>query len=189
MKKKLRESLGQIRKDLSKKEAKDESLLINDSLIKSKEFNSAKTILFYLAINNEVDTTKAIAHALLQNKRIAVPVTEDRKLIAKEYVLEKLVKGPFSVLQPEGTHEVPNNELDLIIVPGIAFDLHGGRVGYGKGFYDAFLKQVSRAYKVALAYDFQVLDHFPKEPHDMLVDKIITEKRIIDCAKIKGEKI
>lgn len=99
---------------------------------------------------------------------------------------QDLERGAFGVMEPKGKqHIIQPSEVELIIVPGRAFSITGQRLGRGKGYYDRFLSR-SKALKVALAYDFQVVDELPVEEHDQAVDYIITQTRIIDCKTQQG---
>src|SRR3989344_7127340 len=186
MKHRIRASIRKRRESLSPAEAMVKSKRICAQLTGSEGFARANRILFYLPIRNEVHTEPAIRRAWLLGKHLAAPRIESGRLVPRILLPRSLKVGYFGILEPSGTPILPRSQIDMAVVPGIAFDLHGGRVGYGKGYYDAFLKKVPRAVKVAIAYDFQVVPHFRKEPHDIFVDVIITEKRIIDCRKLRG---
>ena len=97
--------------------------------------------------------------------------------------LTNLKEDKYGILEPTKDIEAMNkNELDLVIMPGLAFDTNGGRLGYGGGYYDKYLQKIAgNLSKVALAYDFQIVQEVPKEEHDIKVDYIITEKREIEC--------
>ena len=104
------------------------------------------------------------------------------------YVIEKssvLVPDKFGVPIPDINRCAKANpeRMDLILVPGVAFDCAGNRLGFGKGYYDTFLPQAPNAVKIALAYDFQIVEQLPAEPWDVPMDFIITENRVIDCSR------
>ena len=129
-----------------------------------------------------------IKKALENGKRVIVPISEieERNLSLselKDYDSE-LEPGTFNILEPkrEFRRLVSPDELDLIIVPGVAFDPSGNRLGRGMGFYDRFLKKVKDNIPIiGLAYDFQVLEKIPANKTDIKVNKIITERRITEC--------
>ncbi|MFH1257678.1 MAG: 5-formyltetrahydrofolate cyclo-ligase [Candidatus Micrarchaeota archaeon] len=182
MKHLIRNAIKQQRELRSAIKLKKTSLKICDSLISTKEFRTAKTILFYIPIRNEVDTKKAVVAAIRMGKTACAPCIEHGKLIPRKfYSYSSLEKGVFGIPEPKRGARIPPSIIDLIIVPGVAFDLHGGRIGYGKGYFDRFLPTIPKARTIALAHDFQVVGHFRKEPYDVLVEKIITEKRNITC--------
>ena len=117
-------------------------------------------------------------------KRIFIPRTniEEKTMEAVEIQsLDNLVKDKYGILEPsEDIEAVEKVELDLIILPGVVFDVNGGRIGYGGGYYDKYLQNLDESIpKVALCYDFQVINKVPMEEHDIKADCIITEKRII----------
>ncbi|MFH0971368.1 MAG: 5-formyltetrahydrofolate cyclo-ligase [Candidatus Micrarchaeota archaeon] len=183
MKHKIREEKKALREILPKKDALMKSGIICERLIALPEFKSAKTILFYIPIKNEAGTMPAILAAKKQNKVVGAPRIENGRILPKKLDLKKLKIGLFGVPEPYAAANIPMASIDLVVVPGVAFDLQGNRMGYGKGYYDSFLQKLPHAKKIALAYELQIVAHFEKEPHDIAVGKIITEKRIIDCSK------
>jgi 5-formyltetrahydrofolate cyclo-ligase len=181
----LREIIRRKREQLDLKSIRAKSSVIAKKASSMMEVSSAKTILAYIPIKNEVDTFPLIS--LLNGKRIAAPSIIRGGIAPKYLAAMKFRRGKFGVPEPLGGR-VPLGKIDIVIVPGVCFDLHGGRIGYGKGFYDKFLKKVPKAISIALAYDFQIVSHFVKEPHDALVDFIVSEKRIIDCEEMRDRK-
>jgi len=186
-KKQQREKLLNKRARLSKKEVDEKSRLIKEKLFKLKDFSSAKKVMFYLDFRNEVATEKMIISALKMNKKIVVPISdrENKSLFLSELkdYQQELSPGTYGILEPKEEYyrEVNKKELDLIILPGVAFDKSGNRIGYGAGYYDRFLSQISQTTaKVALAYEFQLVDKIKVNQYDIPVDKIVTEKRVIN---------
>ena len=113
-------------------------------------------------------------------KKIFVPYyfkkTDDYQLV--EFMdWQNLEKGPYGILQPRGLDTIDPQKIDLAIVPGVVFSTDGVRLGYGKGVYDRLLKE-SGAIEIGLAYEFQIVNKLPKEKHDLLMDFVITEKKI-----------
>ncbi len=152
---------------------------IQKKLFFLNEFKKAETISIYISRTDEVDTKEIIKHTI-KSKKIFVPSIENERPCMRELkTLEELDKKiPFSF---EGKKTNPE-KIDVVIVPGIAFDMHGRRIGSGRGYYDMFLEKLKGKIPIiALAYDFQIVDKIPEEPHDIRVDKIITEKRVISC--------
>lgn len=178
-KSRIREYINKKRFLLKKEEKENFDRVIFNKLINSKEYIYSKHIFIYVSFNNEVDTYRIIEYALKDNKCVYVP-----KVISKEEGMKavqiksvkELKEGMYGILEPASLEfAVDEQVIDLIVIPGIAFDISGGRVGYGGGFYDRFLKKLSsNVVKLALAYDFQIVDKVPTEIHDMLVDRIIT---------------
>ena len=187
-KKVLRKEILTERKNINtvKKEEMDNKIL--DRFYKSEYYRKAKKIFIYVSFDSEIDTKGIINKALMDNKKIYVPRTEfkTRLMDAVEVTsLDNLIESEYGILEPsiEEPHIEPN-ELDLIVVPGVAFDRNGGRIGYGAGFYDRYFKRISKdrikkITKLALAYDFQILEKIPMNEQDVPVSYIITEKEVI----------
>lgn len=142
-------------------------------------FQNAQNILFYYAHGKEVKTQELIEE-YLDKKNLYLP-----KFISEEQFQPVLIrdlnlqKGPHGILEPVG--EVLEGKLDVILIPGVAFDLKGQRLGRGKGHYDRFLAHQKGVLRVGLAYEFQIFDELPKESYDKGVDMIITDQKIIEC--------
>lgn len=153
--------------------SKNSEMIIN-KIFDSKGYKKAKNIFSYISFNNEVDTTKI----LNSGKRIYVPLIKDKDILITKYDKENLVENKYGILEPSIIKPIEISEIDLIIVPGIAFDINKNRLGFGGGFYDKILKN-TKAIKIAPAHDFQILNSIPTEIHDIKMDIIITEKRII----------
>ena len=180
----IRNLLKNKRLNLSKDEVLAKSKQIKNKLFQIDEFKKAKNILFYVSYDGEVFTHDAIKKAFI-DKKVVVPISnkEDYSLIlSKLNSFEDLGQGPYGILEPkkEKIKETSIDEIDLIIVPGIGFDLKGNRIGHGKGFYDRLLKNTNVPI-IALAFEFQIIEKIPVDEHDKPVDIIITEKRIIYC--------
>ncbi len=140
--------------------------------------------LFYYPHKNEVDLRPLIEKLLYHGKTVLLPKTTEDTIIPIQITsLNDLKKGKFSIPEPEGK-PFPKEKIQVVFIPGVAFDKNGNRIGYGKGYYDRFLQDINPL-KIGVAYDFQVLDHIPAEKHDQRVDYIITPTKI---HKIKEEK-
>ncbi len=187
MKEELRGELIKKRKELPKNEVLEKSKQIEKGLFEVDEFKKASTILFYVSYDNEVYTHEMIKECISE-KNIVVPVTDKlrgKMILSKLDNWGDLAIGSYNILEPkkEKIKEISIDDVDLIIVPGVGFDERGNRLGHGKGYYDNLLKN-STSLKISLAFDFQIVENIPTEKHDIPVDKIITEKRVIDCKKI-----
>ncbi|MEW6328959.1 MAG: 5-formyltetrahydrofolate cyclo-ligase [Candidatus Micrarchaeota archaeon] len=163
---------------------REHSAKIAKRLFSLPEFKRARSVLFYVSKGCEVDTRAMIRKAIRMKKKIIVPVsdTKRKKLILSELKnFSHLAPGAYRILEPrkEKIRKFPARALELAVVPGVAFDEKGARIGFGGGYFDKLLKKV-RAPVLALAFDFQVVDEIACEPHDARVHKIITEKRVID---------
>ena len=178
MKLDLRRSLLSKRRVLSSSEVMEKSNLICSSLQSLSEFKSAKSILFYHPIDNEVSLILLVKFCLSWGKKILFPrVVEDSIEMCSVSNLSELESGKFGVLEPKGGSE---SSVDLIFVPGIGFDSKGGRIGYGKGYYDRFLNN-REVLKVGVGYDFQVVENCYSEEHDVALDMIVTESKVLKC--------
>jgi len=186
MKEVLRQKMLKKRSDVSKSKILEKSNQIKKRLFKMKEFNQARAILFYVSYDNEVYTHNMIKECVSNGKHVIVPVTnkENRSLIlSKLENWDDLDYGNYGILEPRKEHvkEVSLDVIDLIIIPGVAFDERGYRIGHGMGYYDGLLVNSTKAIHIGLAFEFQLVDEIPVEEHDMKVDKIVTEGRIINC--------
>lgn len=147
-----------------------------------KIYQTAKTIVYYYPKKGEVSLRYLMGKDLLRRK-VFLPKTwlkEKRLTFHQIFSFSNLKPGPFGLLEPpkENPEILPEN-IELIFVPGLAFDLSKGRIGYGGGFYDRVLPRVPGK-KVGIAFSFQIFDKLPLEKHDCRVDLVITEKSIID---------
>lgn len=153
------------------------SRLIKNKLFRHLIFKKAKIVMFYIAFGGEVDTEEMIKEAKRSGKIIAVPVLKSDSALMKPCLLlesVKLVRGPYGILEPAIKTEVNLEDIDLVLVPGAAFDKQGRRLGRGKGCYDRFLSQLpKKAYSLGLAFDFQILPAVPASSHDVNVNKVI----------------
>lgn len=150
------------------------------------EYAAARTVMFYVDVRSEVRTRHSLPDALSGGKRIIVPYCVEGEL--KLFLLrdmEELSIGMYKILEPRPElrdlpeKRVTPDELDLVMVPGVAFDRNGGRMGHGFGYYDKLLEHVhDHAPLVALAFECQLFPEIPTQAHDIFMDKIITEKAI-----------
>ncbi|MDD5770938.1 MAG: 5-formyltetrahydrofolate cyclo-ligase [Candidatus Omnitrophica bacterium] len=153
------------------------SRIIQRKLLRNKVFKKAKIVMFYVAFGGEVKTEEMIKEAKKMGKLICVPVCRRDREIMQPAVLEdhsRLKEGPYGVLEPASRALVDPDELDLIIVPGLAFDRKGNRLGRGKGCYDRFLGALSdNMPSIGLAFDFQILPLVPTANHDVTIKQVI----------------
>ena len=181
MKHKIRTHIKDKLKSHSELAKSLKSDIIRDRLFNEEVFKKAGVVMFYVSLKDEVSTLSMIDEALKAGKRVCVPVIlkEEKRLIAGEIKDRKkdLEKQHFGIYQPaEGrVKEVPLDDIDLVIVPGVAFDKNNVRLGRGHGYYDRFLCAVPNSTKtIGLAFDFQVVNSLPKDSHDIPVWKTIT---------------
>jgi 5-formyltetrahydrofolate cyclo-ligase len=152
-------------------------------LVSLEEFRLADCIALYAPAHNETDTAGILAVAISAGKRVLYPaVCGDRMVFRQVNGMECLSEGCFGILEPCPTgNDHGADEPDLIVVPGVVFDLSGHRIGYGKGFYDRFLLHPDRsAHLVGLCHDFQLLEEgIPAESHDIRMELVVTDQRVI----------
>ena len=176
----LRKEFLRIRRFLSGQTVTNKSDQIFRNVIKLKELNVAQNFLVYLPVNNEVDTKKIIKHLISQKSAVFVPAflksTRVYK-VARFTGHDDLEEGPYKIPQPKKPDIADIGLVDVAIVPGVGFSKHGVRLGYGKGVYDQLFDNC-KGLKIGLAYDFQVIDNIPRQKHDIVMDKVITESRI-----------
>jgi len=193
-KRKLRQEFLKKRDNLSREEIESKSENIERQLLSLPEFRRAKTVMLYVSFRSEVATDKMIRNALNLRKRVVVPVVDGERIeVAEIKNLEKeLAKGSFGIGEPkkEFRRRVDQKKIDIVVVPGVVFDKTGGRLGYGRGYYDRFLRSKSIRLKtscshpcalIGLAFDLQITGKIPLVEEDVRVDKIVTESGIIDC--------
>ncbi len=186
-KKELRKNMLAKRTNLPWQEVQIKSQQINAQLFAHKSYLSAKTILAYLPVKKEPNSLNIIKNAWQQEKQVLVPVTcpETKSLLLSQLKsLKELTKGHYGIPEPKQKYLRPIDPLsvDICLLPGVAFNRNGFRLGYGGGYFDRFLPNLrSDCLKVALAYDFQILDFLPSALYDIPVDLIITESTIYNC--------
>ncbi|MFL0267760.1 5-formyltetrahydrofolate cyclo-ligase [Candidatus Clostridium radicumherbarum] len=177
-KKELREHMVNTRNSMSveNKAAKDRNIF--NQVIMSKYYIEAETIMTYVSFGSEVDTLCIIKHALENNKIVCVPkiinVSQGMKAI-KIQSLGDLIKNKIGILEPVSfDNEIESKDIDLFLVPGLAFDKSGGRIGYGAGYYDRFLKaSMVSSVKIGLAYDSQLIDMVPMTENDVYMNIVM----------------
>jgi 5-formyltetrahydrofolate cyclo-ligase len=153
------------------------------NLLSLREYSKAECIALYAAVRMEVDTVGIFAAAIEAGKRVLYPALCDKQMVFRQVTgLDALQEGAFGIPEPcPAGIEHEADGADLIVVPGVAFDLSGHRIGYGKGYYDRFLKHPERkASLLGLCHDFQLIDGaIPVERHDIQMNIIVTDRRII----------
>ncbi|HEY6838749.1 MAG TPA: 5-formyltetrahydrofolate cyclo-ligase, partial [Geobacteraceae bacterium] len=178
----LRQQLLARRKELGLAERKAAAHVIQQTFVGSREFAAARIIALYAAIHNEVETGEVFEAALAQGKTVLFPlVCGDNLDFRRVSAHEELRRGAYGIPEPEeGTLSCRPEEADLLVVPAVAFSVHGQRIGYGKGYYDRALHALEGSGKlVGFCYDFQLVDEIVGEPHDVRMDMIITEQRVV----------
>jgi len=184
-KKKIRNKMVELRKNISMEKVLEWSEKIEKRLFTLQEYVDADAVMFYVSYNSEVYTHDMIKKALKVKKKVVVPLSDtgNKDIIPIEIKgFDAFKPGAYGILEPFYHPErvVSKDELDLVVVPGVAFDLEGHRIGHGLGYYDSFLRE-TRGRKIGFAFEFQVVPSLPQEKQDVRVDKIVTEKNVIEC--------
>lgn len=176
-KKQIRSKMLQELKRQEEKERDKKSKKILAKLFRLNEFKKAKRVMFYKSYGGEVNTEEMIRRSRKQGKIVAVPVCNKKTntITPCRIGLDTRFKiGLYGILEPMDKRYIDVKKIDLVIVPGIAFDKKGNRLGRGKGYYDRFLKCLPKTTRrIGLAFDFQILPSLPTQPHDIRLNKTI----------------
>jgi len=191
-KKAIREEAHKLRNALPDKD--NLSLGICQTLVDLPEYAASKAVLWYLDARSEVRTRHYMPTALASGKKIVVPYCVDGFLqLFHLKSMEDLSVGMYKILEPKAElrdkaeYRVDVQEIDLIVVPGVAFDRRGARMGHGFGYYDKLLEHArTNTPLVALAFECQLFPEIPTAPHDIFMDKLITEKTVYQGLGRKG---
>jgi len=189
-KKELRKKVINERDQLTEKDIAGKSRLIGENLFRLQAYRNAEIIMYFISFGTEVDTRPMVEETIRQGKIALAPKPrpEERKMIPSR-ILDwdnDFIPGAYNILEPKEEALRPYNpdQIDLLIVPGVAFDLKGNRLGYGGGYYDRFFALLKPGTPlVALVFELQVVPEVPVEEWDRRVDVIVTEKRIINPGK------
>lgn len=174
----IRQRIKALKKAVDKESAKIAATKAFAQVEECAEFQRAQHVMVYHSLPDELST-----HAFIEKwhglKKLYLPRVNGEILEILPYDATQLQSGSFNIEEPTGDEIVDGNDIDLIIVPGIAFDRKGNRVGRGKGYYDRLLRETT-AIKIGIGYDFQLLeDNIETEEHDVKVDLIITEHQCV----------
>lgn len=173
-KQELRQAIRARKRAMTEEDILRRSEILAEKFARSNAYRAAKTIYGYLPYNQEVRTVPMLRRALEEGKRVAVPKVygDDMKFIYLDD-LSQVAKGYAGIPEPVADGPVAQDETALVLMPGLAFDRAGHRIGYGGGFYDKFLAREPHHPTVALCYDFQVMDRLETEAFDIPVDLVI----------------
>lgn len=190
-KKAFRTEILEKRKNMSQEELEKKSSSIAKALFSTDFYRNSKHVMIYVDFRNEVRTEEIIKTALKEGKSVVIPISvmESKQLIlSKLFDYDKeLETGTYGILEPksEFIREVVPELIDLILVPGVAFDKRGYRIGYGGGYYDRFLSNIQKSVpKIALAFDLQIVPHVKEGKYDIPMDYVITEEKIIKAKRV-----
>lgn len=189
VKKTLRKEILTIRRGLSAESLRLESIKITEFLCAWPIFTKAETIMMFLSMPDEVETTALLEAALRAGKKVCIPLigeTQGQMQAVWLRSLTDLVIGKFGIktVSIEKIQLVDPESIELILVPGVAFDAFGRRLGMGAGYYDRFLVKARQATLAGLALDCQLVENVPCEEYDQPVNYIATAEGIIDCVSL-----
>jgi 5-formyltetrahydrofolate cyclo-ligase len=190
-KKELRKRMLDVRNNMTDDTVRLKSELIVQKVLQTPEYDEADNILLYADYCHEVGTVKIFEDALRRGKRVYYPkcdaLTNTMEFYRISYITQ-LEKGYKGIMEPREVetlrYRLNRKEDTLIIVPGVAFDISGYRLGYGKGFYDRFLMNKRQISTMALAFSDQIIDELPHDTYDIKMDKIVTEEIIYSFLRI-----
>lgn len=173
-KKALRAQIRVQKRAMTIEEIEERSAKLVEKFLASDAYKNAKTVYGYLPYNQEVRTTRAMEQVLKDGKGLALPkIYGDRMDFIVVTDLSQVEKGYCGIPEPIHDEPLATDETSLVLMPGMAFDREGHRMGYGGGFYDKFLEREPNHPTIALCYEFQLLDHLDVEAHDIPVDEVI----------------
>ncbi len=185
-KRQIRDDISKILRELSENDIKKKTKQIHDRLFEFANFMEAKIPLLYVGSGSEVSTWDIIKRSYRYNKVVVLPLFGKEKYNVKMMKIDNpdkdLIPGTKYILEPnpEKCQTVPMNCIDIALIPSVALDEKGGRIGSGDGYYDRLIPKLPiTARKVALAMEYQIIQQVPMTSHDKYVDIIITEDRII----------
>lgn len=181
----LRKVVLARRRELTNRD--ERSLRISERLQSLDRWGDAERIAFYIDIRTEVVTRQLLRKTLRDRGRVIVPYcSQEQLLLASIESWDELAPGAFGVLEPKlwvqksPVRHIAPADVELVLVPGVAFDFRGGRLGYGKGYYDRLLTCLpSNCLRIGLAFECQLIERIPVEAHDEPMDLVVTEDRVI----------
>lgn len=189
LKRELRKRSLAFRRALVAEERASYSTAITERILALEAVKQVRTIFAYAAMEDEVQTEALISSLLEMGKRVALPLITGKRMMEAVLVpaMDALEYGAYHILTVREDRRVvlPPQEIDCVLVPGVAFDMDGTRLGMGGGYYDVFLPKIPCAVKIAMAYSCQIVESIPKLSHDCGVDWIVTEKGSFRTGKNK----
>lgn len=183
-KKELRQHLRQAVEAISPEDLHARSIRACNHLIHTPEYERAEIIMVFLSLPNEVDTTSLVLHAWRDRKRVLAPKVswEQRRMLPIEIRSlsdDDVAHSPMGIREPAQGMPIPVAIIDLVVVPGLGYDMHGNRIGRGRGFYDRFLAHPDwHGIACGLALEDQVVPEVPVSEHDMQVDMLVTDEAV-----------
>lgn len=184
-KKKIRDEILFKRNNLSEAEHSDLSKKIMENFLNSDAYKKSKNIMAFINFGTEPSMQELIEHIISEGKIISIPITfkEEKKILPSRMIsFNDLEKGVYGILTPkqDKIDYIDPLHLDLVITPGVAFDMKGYRIGYGGGYYDRFFEKYAKIYRMGYAFSFQVIDgEVPRNDTDLPIDSLVSDEKII----------
>ncbi len=180
-KKEIRAEVKKRRREADEETLHEKSLQILERFRQLSAYKDASLLLAYVDAKREVETRLLMRCAWDDGKKVAVPRVDGDGIMHFYYLrsLKDLEPGAFGIMEPRADCRICEPEEGLLLMPGVAFDEQGHRVGYGGGYYDRYLEKHPHLIHIALAFEFQIFPEVPSEKHDICPDLIVTENRIL----------
>lgn len=173
-KKELRRKIREKKRAMTPEEIQSASQKLKELFLVTEQYRGAKTVYGYLPYNQEVRTVPILEQALADGKRVAVPkIFGDEMKFIYLTDLNRVAASNLGIPEPVADEPVADDHTALVLMPGLAFDKEGHRIGYGGGYYDKFLAEESAHPTVALCYEFQIVEQLPTEEFDIPVDLVL----------------
>lgn len=177
-KKEIRKRIRELRANLSIEQIESRSKIITDKILKHPEFQKAELVLCYIDAKGEVQTEEIIRKSWKMCKKVAVPKVQEKEMEFFEITsFEDLEPGNFGIKEPiEGCMKADiQNSRTVVIMPGVAFDMEGNRIGYGGGYYDRYFQHKQDIFRIAPAYEMQIVNKITADEFDIKVDCVLTD--------------
>jgi 5-formyltetrahydrofolate cyclo-ligase len=189
-KKVIRKKMLEERAKISSNDILEKSSAIKDTLFSLSQYKESNFIFSFISFKDEVNTHEIIKDSIAIGKKVGVPISvpKTKELLVSEIIDfdKELELSYYDILAPKDEYIriVSPKVVDLVLVPGVAFDKRGYRVGYGGGYYDRFFNKLEKGViKIGLCYEMQILPEVPTDIYDIPIDYIITEKGLINCTQ------
>lgn len=191
-KREIRKRIMTLRNAMTPEEIEAKSGEIVRQLTELREIRESSTLMVYLSFGSEVVADGLIVWGWAERKRIVVPFCHPESRVLTPCLLggfAELETGHYGIREPkdERMRPVPREEIDVVLIPAVAFDRQGRRVGYGGGYYDRFLPEIPRAARIGAAFACQIVAEIPPDPHDVPADRIVTEDELIVAGIISSD--
>ncbi len=176
-KQQLRALIRRRKRETTAEMRAEASVRVCRSIIQSPVWQRARTVMLYHAMPDEVDLSLLAKEALQTGKRVLLPVVvgDSEMEVRLLHPSTKFAAGPFGIQEPQGDAFRELSEIDLVVVPGLAFDAQGHRLGRGRGYYDRFLSALSRAWRLGACFPWQRVEHVPTDIFDQIMDEVISD--------------